>query len=235
MVEEVDVLMAMADDKFQKIIQSDEVIAELQKEKYNPRLEFNQLMAILSKIFKIGDVVVQAITPAVWSFLYCIENAYTKKNKQITKVDTDVFMYILSNGMSNLPQDLILESYNFCQKKGLNYKQVEYELKDMIYLMFRPLEMFNTYAVQSAAQVRFNADWLTKLVAVICPLTNKKSEQVMFNMSLTECFYYMIQNARKYDDKNMIKRKNSDEIEAEIYRRTLQLGKKYYEDNYKNK
>jgi len=29
MVEEVDVLMAMADDKFQKIIQSDEVIAEL--------------------------------------------------------------------------------------------------------------------------------------------------------------------------------------------------------------
>jgi len=40
-------------------------------------------------------------------------------------------------------------------------------------------------------------------------------------MSLTECFYYMIQNARKYDDKNMIKRKNSDEIEAEIYRRTL--------------
>ena len=100
--------------------------------------------------------------------------------------------------------------------------------------MFRPLEMLNNYAGSNDNdEVRYNADWITKIVSVVCPLTNKTSDDVIYNMSLTECFYYMIQHARKFDDKGLIKRKNSAEIEAEIFRRTMELGQKYYDENYK--
>lgn len=232
---ELDVMLAMQDDAFKIILQNDQVINELQKQKYNPNLEFNQLMAILSKIYKINGVVVQALTPAVWSFLYSIDNAYTRKGKVIEKIDTDIFMYVISNGISNLGEDLILSASGFCVEHGIDYGQTEYDIRNFIYLMFRPLEMLNSYSVESSEQIRFNADWVTKIVSVVCPLTNKTSDDIIFNMSLTECFYYMIQNARKYDDKGVIKRKNSDEIEAQIYRRTLQLGKAYYEANYNKK
>lgn len=228
----LDLMLALQDDDFQKIINSDQVIAELEKQKYNPSLQFNQLMAIISKIYKIKDVFIQVITPAIWAFLYCIGNAYTKKDKEIEKADTDVFMYILSHGISNLPQDLFLQSAGFCTKNNLDYEETKQELKNLIYLMFRPLQMFNTYLVNSAEEVRFNGDWLTRIVSTVSPLTGKSSNQIMFQMSLTECFYYMIQSARKYDTKNIIKRKNSAEIEAEIYQRMIQLGKQYYAKNY---
>ena len=231
------ILMVMCQDAFQNILKNDQIINQLEKEKYNQSLQFNQLMAILSKIYKINGVVVQALTPAVWSFLYSIDNAYTKKGKTVEHIDTDIFMYVISNGISNLGDDLILSASGFCVEHGIDYGETEYDIRNFIYLMFRPLEMFNSFSVltESNEQTRFNADWVTKIVSVVCPLTNKTSDDVIFNMSLTECFYYMIQHARKYDDKNMIKRKNSDQIEAEIFKRTIELGKKYYEDNYVKK
>lgn len=232
---ELDVMLAMQDDAFQEILKNDQIINELEKEKNNASLEFNQLMAILSKIYKINGVVVQALTPAVWSFLYSIGNAYTIKDKVIQKIDTDIFMYIISRGISNLEQDLIVSAAGFCDEHGIDYGQTEYDIKSFIYLMFRPLQMLNTYETESTEQIRFNADWVTKIVSVVAPLTNKTSDDIIFNMSLTECFYYMIQHARKFDDKGLIKRKNSDEIEAEIFKRTLELGKDYYQKNYVNK
>jgi len=41
-------------------------------------------------------------------------------------------------------------------------------------------------------------------------MTNKTSDEVIFNMSLTEVFYYFVQMARKTDTNNLIKRLNSD-------------------------
>lgn len=230
---ELDVILAMQDDAFQKILQEDQIINELEKEKYNPNLEFNELMAIISKIYKVNGIVVQAITPAVWAFLFAIGNAYCKHEKP-QHIDTDIFMYIISNGISNIGQDLVLSASGFCVENNIDYYDTEREIKDFIYLMFRPLEMLNNYAGSNDNdEVRYNADWITKIVSVVCPLTNKTSDDVIYNMSLTECFYYMIQHARKFDDKGLIKRKNSAEIEAEIFRRTMELGQKYYDENYK--
>ena len=61
-------------------------------------------------------------------------------------------------------------------------------------------------------EVRYNSDWLTKIVSVVAPLTGLKPFDILYNLSLTECFYYYIQEARKHDTKNQIKRHNSAEI-----------------------
>ena len=229
---ELDVMLAMQDDDFKTILMNDEIINELEKQKYNPSLQFNELMAIFSKIYKVNGIIVQAITPAVWSYLYCIGNAYAVKDKKIQHIDTDIFMYIISNGITSIEDDLIADASGFCLKNGIDYEETEKDIKQFIYLAFRPLEMLDSYSNSGNDEVRFNADWVTKIVSVVAPLTNKESTDIIFNMSLTECFYYMIQFARKFDDKGLIKRRNSDEIEAEIYKRTLELGKKYYQENY---
>jgi hypothetical protein len=70
---------------------------------------------------------------------------------------------------------------------------------------------------------------------VVAPLTNKTSDEIIFDTRLTECFYYAIQMARKSDVDGKIKRRNSDEINSAIYQRTFELGTEYYNKNYKDK
>ena len=231
---ELDIILAMQDDAFKQILENDEIINDLEKEKYNASLEFNELMNVLSRIFKVNGVICQTITPAIWSYLFCIGNAYAVPGKKIENIDTDIFLYLLNNSLQAVDGDIIVKAAGFCQQQGIDYIQTQADLKSLVYLSFRPLEMLNSIAGNAPDEVRFNADWLTKIVSVVAPLTNRTSQDIIFNMSLTECFYYMIQNARKSDDKGLIKRKNTDDIQAQIYKRTIELGKAYYQQHYEN-
>lgn len=237
MASELDVMLAMQDDAFKVILENDELINDLEKEKYNASLEFNELMNVLSKIFKVNGVICQTITPAIWAYLYCIGNAYAVPGKKIENIDTDIFLYLLNNSLQAADGDIVLKAAGFCQQNGIDYIQTQADLKSLVYLSFRPLEMLDGMGGGSLSpdEIRFNADWITKTVSIVAPMTNRTSLDIIFNMSLTECFYYYIQSARKTDDKGLIKRKNSDEIEAQIFKRTLELGKEYYKQNYEGK
>ena len=102
----------------------------------------------------------------------------------------------------------------------------------LIYLSFRPLEMLPRITQENSEKMRFDADWLTHVVSVVCPLTNKTSEEVIYDMSLTECMYYLIQRARENDAKGEIRRRNSDEINEAMYIRTMELGKEYWQKKH---
>ena len=227
----LDIMLAMQDDAFAEILKNDPVLIELQNEKYNATDEFFELMMILSKVFTINGTPVSCITPAIWSWLYCTGNAYANK-KSPSKIDTDIFLYILNTGLKNIDADYISAAAGFCEKHGIDYIEAQGDLINMIYLSFRPLEMLSG---GSSDQPRFNADWLTQIASVVAPLTNKTSDQIIFDMSLTECFYYAIQMARKSDVDGKIKRRNSDEINSAIYQRTFELGTQYYNKFYKDK
>lgn len=88
--------------------------------------------------------------------------------------------------------------------------------------------MYPKINVENPEDVRFNADWLTKIVSLACQTCNKTSDEVMFNMSLCEALYYVVQKCRENDPKGTIKRRNSDEVNEEMFLRTMELGKKYY-------
>ena len=227
----LEIMLAMQDDAFAEIISNDPILQELEKEKFNHTDQFFQLMMILSKVFKINGVTVSCITPAIWSWLYCTKNAYAIRETP-SQIDTDIFLYILHNGIKNIDDDYISAAAGFCEKNGIDYIEAQADLVNMIYLSFRPLEMLSG---SSTDQPRFNADWLTQIVSVVAPLTGKKSDEIIFDMSLTQCFYYAVQMARKSDVEGRIKRRNSDEINAAIYQRTFQLGTEYYNKFYKDK
>ena len=231
-----EMLLAMADDKFQQILRNDQVLNKLDEEKNDKRLEYLQIMSLISKVYNIGEVKIVPITPILWSFLYCIGNRYVTHQGQIREEDTDVFLYLLHNGLNSISEDLFEEAEGFCPKNGLDYLFAQSELYQMILLAFRPQQMFPVYSKnESGEENRFNLDWLTKICSMAAQMTNKTTDELAFNTSLTEVLSYVVQYVRKGRPDDDIRRRNSDQINEGIYRRTMELGQKYYEQNYKNK
>ena len=225
----------MLDDDFKKILSSDEVLDQLQKQKFNPKAEYLQLMLTLNKTLKICGLSCQVLTPAMWSFLYTIKNNFVTHEKPISNQDIDVFLYILHNGFSSIDESLFQKSKEYCIKNNLIYSEVKADIEEMIYLSFRALQMFPKITNNSNDKIRYDLDWLTKISAMVCDVTNYTSDYVYTQLSLTECFYHVVQYARKNDPKNDIRRANSDQINELIWKRTMELGQKYYQDNYEGK
>lgn len=227
MDEQEKMMRAMLDEGFQQILKDDPVLDELEKAKYDAQSSFFELMMILSKTFTVSGVVVSCITPAIWAYLYAIGSPYAT-GEECHEIDTDIMLYLLHNGIHSIDSDIIDKANGFCASHGVDYRTAEADLKTLIYLSFRPLEMIpTTTSNQNGEKARYDADWLTHLASVVCPLTGKTSDEVIYDMSLTECYYYCIQKARETDVAGNIRRRNSDEANELIYKRTMELGKEY--------
>lgn len=234
MEESLQLMLVMQDDAFQEILKNDKVLNDLESEKNDKKLQYYQIMAVISKKFIICGIETVVITPIMWSFLYTIDNKLVKDPENATVQDIDVFMYILANGIQVISDDLFEHSKDFCKNNKIHYIQAKGQILQAIHLAFRPLEMF-PHTETNKADVRFNLDWLTRIVSLCCKMTNKSSDQVMFNMSLTEVLSYVIQACRQGDISDSIRRRNTDQVTQLMYKRTFELGKKYYQENYKNK
>lgn len=229
MEQKLEVLLAMQDDEFQQILKNDKILNALEAEKYDKQIEYFQLISILTKSFTVCGLKIQPITPIMWCFLYCIDNRFVTHPEAVRRIDIDVFLYLLHNGTVN--DDLLHNAAGFCEKHNINYKQAGKQIIGLIALAFRPQSMLPKTPINEA-DVRYNVDWLTRIVSMACELTNQTSEYVMREMSLTEALSYAVQFARRNDVKGEIRRRNSDEVNIEIYKRTMELGEQYYNDKY---
>jgi hypothetical protein len=90
------------DKEFQRRFAEDKILDDLEAEKYNPQDEYFALLTVLNGKFVIGQYEVNAITPAIWSFLYITKSPFVSGNiKQISKHDVDYILYILSKGLDD--------------------------------------------------------------------------------------------------------------------------------------
>ena len=179
-----EIFACMADDKFKEIMQNDEVLNELEAQKNNKVDQYFELSCILFKRFKIAGITCIPITPIIWCFLYCIKNKIVCGG-EVNKDDVDQFLYLLHNGIEVLDEDFLKKAHGFCVENDIDYQYALTEIIDMIKLTFRPLEMFPRPNIKDQ-DVRFNVDWLTKVVGMACRICNKTSDEVMLNMSLCD-------------------------------------------------
>ena len=232
-MEDINVFQVMQDDEFQEILNTDKTLILLEQEKNDKGMDYQQLMGVFSKRFVICGITVIPIYPALWAFLWSIDNAYAT-GEPITRTDTDIFFYLLHTGTAGINEDLFENAFNFCNQHEISYLQAEHQLLNMKYLQFRPMQMVQQKLFFEEEKPKFNLDWLTSLASVVCEMTNKTSDEVYFNMSLSECLSYVVQYKRKGDIKGEIKRRTPMEIEGEIYKRTMELAKNYYQEHYVN-
>lgn len=233
MQEKLQILLVMQDDDFREILASDKKIEELEKEKFNPQIEYWQLMQILSGKSSLQGLIFKPITLALWSFLYSIQSPYVIGGETQEK-DTDIFLYLLHNGFQGLTEDLFQESKDFCLKNQIDYAQGKLYLLQMINLSFRPFELIPKTG-EITERSRFNLQWLCSIVSIVYKQVGCERFYILYRMSMIEVFYYVINHLKENDIKNQIKRRNSAEIDAEIFKRTYELGQIYYNTKYKNR
>ena len=224
----------MRDERFQQLLGADRYLDELEAEKHNRSDEYFALLAVLGGGFRIGTVAVRPLTAAVWSILWVTDNAYTKPGAEPSTADTDLFFHLLREGVQSGFADLdtLLErSAGSVAAAGLDYAEARLALSQSVAVAFRPLEMLP--GVSGDVECVYDADWLTRLVARVCKVTNLTPDRVMFELPLVSCCYYFIQAAREYDVKGLIRRRSNEEICEEIYRYTMELAERFYEENLK--
>lgn len=226
-------MSCLLDDEFQKILEDDPVLDEIERSRYSRQTAFFELMSVMSRVFAIDGVPVSVITPAVWAYLFAIGSPYCT-GEEIQPLDTDIFLHILHEGVAKMDRDMVERAAGFCERHHIDHKTAEGDLKTLIWLSFRPLEMLPQHGGASE-EPRYDLDWLTHLVSVVSPMTGKTSDEVIYDTSLCECLYYVVQQARQYDYKGEIRRRNTAEYNEAVYRRTMELGRQYWEEHYQSK
>ena len=63
--------------EFQDLLNSDPHLEELNRLRYDHAAEFYSLMELFRGTFRIGNMPIQPLTPAIWAFLWGINNRYT--------------------------------------------------------------------------------------------------------------------------------------------------------------
>lgn len=232
--DELNIMLAMQDDEFQIILQNDEILERLQNQKYNFQDEHFQLLSLYSGQWKINDINITFFSLGLWCFLYSIKNAFAISG-QPSKTDIDVVLYLLNKGYEGVTENLYEQAENFCTNHSISYQFAQKEILHMISICFRPLEMIPSRpATSSDSKPHFNLEWLTGMISIISRHTNCDRQFILYKMKLPQAFYYVIQHLKENDIKNQIRRRNTDQINAEIYKRTMDLGKMYYNTKYKD-
>ena len=217
------------DQEFQRIFATDKILDQLQAEKYNKQDEYFALLSVLNGKFVIGQYEVNAITPAIWSFLYISNSPFVNDVSKITPTDVDFVLYLLAKGLDEAgssPEEIYNNSIGFCQKNGIDVIEAIKTIIDLIKISFRPLKMFPVTTKSINAQPRFDADWLTGLVAKVHQVTGLKPKEIINQMSLTECCYYFAQYARMNSTQEIMMR-SDDEIITQMSMRTVDLILEY--------
>lgn len=214
------------DKEFQKRFAEDSVLDELEKEKYNPQDQYYALLTVLNGKFVIGQYEVNAITPAIWSFLYITQSPFvTGDITKISSSDVDYILYILSKGLDEAgssPDQILNNSIGFCQINGINIVEAAKTIFDLIKMSFRPLKMFPVCGAIAQTQPRFDADWLTGIAAKVHQVTGLTPKQIIHEMSLTECCYYFAQYSRMNSTQE-IQMRSDEQIMIQMSKRTVEL------------
>lgn len=213
------------DDEFQKTFAEDPILDELEAEKYNEKDEYLALISVMNGKFIIGQQEINFITPAIWSFLYITKCPFVDNISKITPNDVDYVLYILVNGLDKAgtsPQEIQYNATGFCIKNNIDFIEAIEAILKLIKISFRPLKMFPINLANRNISPRFDADWLTSIVAKVHQVTGLTPKFIMNQMSLTECCYYFAQYARMNSTQEIQMRTDEQLLKA-MSERTVEL------------
>lgn len=217
-------------EEFQKIIDSDEILRRISDSKLNKSAELFSLVEMFRAVIRLGEVDCQPITPAVWAFLWAIDNAYTRDFKKITKEDTDIFFWILQHGVRRLECEVELipaRCAGAVEQAGMDYSEVAAELMQLVYYTFRPLSFLPQQGGSDEDLKIYDAWWLTRICDIAASESGENARDIMFNMPLSTCLYHFLHYREKNDPKHLIHRRTPMEINQQLIARLDQLGEEF--------
>ena len=216
--------------EFQRILAEDVFLQELTKTESSKADELQNLAALTNAPSKIGPLKIQPLTAGLWSFLWCLDNKYTSDMKQVTEIDTDLFLYLLCQKHiefnKSCVKDLLCRSFGWGKKFGITHSEAAAFLMQLINRSFFPLSLLpESSSAQDAPE--WDCFWLTQYGCLAAQESGQSIEYCMFKMPLQLGFYCMINAFRKNDIKGLIRKRTAKEKAEDIGKYVEKLGKNF--------
>ena len=222
-------------EEFQDFLAADGELKELFRRKRNHRQTDCLTLAAIAGGCRHSAACSDAggiLTPALWSFLWTLENAYTFDPEKITEQDTAIFLYLLNTGdldlapeeISSLPE----RAEAYCREREVDYPEAAALLLRMICSAFRILEVLPESGRESCGEEPdFDLYWLTALGCAAAAESGHPLSMILFSMPLSFCFCCFINHLKKQDRNGLIRRKTDRETVCMIMERIHFLGRQF--------
>ena len=203
------------DEEFQKRFGSDEILDQLDQQKYNPTEQLLLFQSINNEKIEIYQQKIKPITPKIWTFLWIIDSPFINTKKEISQVDIDIFLYLMQNQVKDIiPSNIVSEAVGYCQKNNIDYEVAVKIIYQAMRLAFKPLSLFPKSNISGNVQMYYDSEWLTGTIAKVHAVTGLFPEQIM-NMSLTAICYYFAQFAKMNGAENIYRRSPEEILDAQ--------------------
>ena len=213
--------------EFQKILQTDPVLDELERSRFNMDDERAALLCMFGcKEYRLGKRTIYPLTPAVWSILWASGNRLCNDSTTVTAKDIDTFFYLLSfrkfKPIASTLDNLQLQSAGFCSDC---YDDAAKLSGRILCDAFYPLSQLPVSNSDSGTPV-YGADWLAALVMIVHEATGATVNDV-YGMPMSAVTSFFVANARKSDTHHAIFKKTDTDVAKKIIERTEQLAEEY--------
>ena len=211
------------DEQFQKRFANDELLDNLQAQKHNASIEFQQLLLTLHKRTMIGGISFKPVTLALFCYLFSLQSNAICDVQKVTKDDLDIFFYLLqTKDYTHNLDDLFKFSYDYGKRVlGLNFNEMLYIFDKIYQIQLKCYSMFPKNKTGDG-KVYYNVDWMLNIISKVKPLTSYTTQQLYTQISISQIYYYYAQFRRMRGDTSIIAR-NSQEILDEQDSRMIEM------------
>ena len=168
------------DKEFQKRFAEDQVLDDLDTQKYDYSQAKSELLATIGNTFQVDGIKFKHLTPTVWAVLWMTKNPFVKMgDNELKAKDLDEFIFFLNNGISSDPiAEQLKQADGFLQRNEISFDTAAKVIHKVIRDAFSPLSMFPATQAEGKvligkAEVIYDADWMTSLCAKVADVTRK--------------------------------------------------------------
>lgn len=226
-----DDLDRLAGADFNRILQNDPVLAELECRKNDRPMDSHVLIETMGiGSFHIGRLPVKPMTPTKWAFLWLLESPFVVTGKAgIT--DLDILLYILScpdlRTMDAALTDIPAAASGYAAATAQPIAETTHDAQTFVRAALYPLTWLPAQGeTGSSAEPAYDALWVTRIAGIAARESGHDYMFCLHDMSLSACCAFYA-NWRAREDSIPLKRHNSKETEAAIQQRIATLTEEF--------
>ena len=229
-------LTLLSGEEFNSILAKDEILAELEKQKYDPAKERNILLEVLGMVsYRIGKLPVQPLTAAKFAFLSMLESPFIHGG-ECTMADLDLALYILScPDLRSLECEipaLPAAASGFSAATSLPFQEAIEDVKELFSTAFHLLSLLPDQKQEKDDPGGYDALWLTFLTSLAARESGMDLMYCMHSMSLSSlCAIYVNYCKRESTFADSIRRRIPEDVQKAVDERVDFLAEEFLKNN----
>ena len=214
-------LTLLSGEEFNSILAKDEILAELEKQKYDPAKERNILLEVLGMIsYRIGKLPILPLTAAKFAFLSMLKSPFIHGG-ECTTADLDLALYVLSfpdlRELNCEIPALPAAASGFSAAASLPFQEAIEDVKELFSTSFHLLSLMPEEKSKGGEKVEYDALWVMFLTSLAARESGMDLMTCMHKMSLSSlCAFYVNYRKRESTFADNIRRHLPEEVQQEI-------------------